>query len=179
MQCIIDDFCSNMDDGFHSDQLLKHCRVCGGNLNRYRVKYDCNKSSEKLLLTFGITIASDDKTIHPTEFCHSCFNVTARSTKAKDKKEHYKHTTRLFQWSPHSGWCFVCERFTQVSKRGRHTKSHTGLAPKVSLHTTIKHKSSVTPESFHVSIDQSRITLPPSKTAVDISDMSVHSVQRW
>ena len=160
-----------MDAGFHSDQLQKHCRVCGGNLNRYRVKYDCSKSSEKLLLTFGITIVSDDKNIHPTEFCHSCFNVIGRCTKAKETKEPYQHTTQLFQWAEHSEPCFVCKHFTQIRRGGRRKKSHIGRPPKVNIHAAIRHIKSVAPESFQVSIDHSRINLPPYKSTINISDL--------
>ena len=127
------------------------------------------------VLTFGITIASDYKNIHPTEFCYSCFNVIVRCTKAKETKEPYQHTIRLFQWMEHSEPCFVCKHFTQVSRGGRRKKSHIGRPPKVNIHAAIRHIKSVAPESFQVSIDHSRINLPP----INISDLKCPHVQRW
>ena len=106
------------------------------------MNYDCNKSSEKLLLTFDITIASDDKTIHPTEFCHSCFNVTARSTEPGTKRS--TTNTQLDYFSGHH----IQERVLCVNISLRLAKVEGVESP-----TQVVHQRSA-----------SRINLPPSKT---------------
>ncbi len=60
----------------HSSALQELCRVCGRPLTHQRVAYNCKEHTQKLECTFGITVANDNRQIHPPNFCSSCHRST-------------------------------------------------------------------------------------------------------
>ena len=95
--------------------LDKHCRVCGGRLQRAKGKRPgraraCVDHRQPLLQTFGIDIAEDCVDIHPTHFCNGCYAATRWQATAASKASAYHHSISLFPWSRHTEK--ECEVFT-------------------------------------------------------------------
>lgn len=89
----------------HRQQLAKHCRVCALWLQQAKTRataYSCIENKEDLQLTFGIEVESDDSTVHPTQFCSSCYMKMKRTLRAISNGEPYNPDICLFIWEPHS-----------------------------------------------------------------------------
>ena len=89
------------------------------------MSYDCPTHQQKLL-AIGLNIHNDNTSIHPGRFCHSCYNTTLRSIKAKASGKDYTPHLTKFDWVEHSEIsCSVCEQLGGV-KRGRKKKISRG-----------------------------------------------------
>lgn len=108
----------------HSAWLEDSCRVCGGRLGRFKVSYNCHsKQNKSKLQAIGISVEQDKKTVHPSRFCHSCYNICTRTIKATESGKNYNPILTKFEWTQHTATeCIVCTRFS-VEKRGRKPKN--------------------------------------------------------
>ena len=93
--------------------LNKHCRVCGGRLNRAKAKkqavYACLEHKKDLLETFSIDVVLDTPDIHPQKFCNSCYSACMRQSTSASKGFPYQHAIDVFRWEPHQDHeCMVC-----------------------------------------------------------------------
>ena len=90
--------------GYHDDQLVKHCRVCGKQLCKARSRttsYWCSDHKEALEHCFGIDLTKDNPSIHPKKFCNPCYAVAKHSAAASTKGIPYHHSVVLMDWVPH------------------------------------------------------------------------------
>ena len=78
-----------LDD--HMEALEKLCRVCGGNINKYRVKYVCEEHADNLRITFHLSILTDQPDVHPRLFCDCCYAVMKRKITAMENNKVYLH----------------------------------------------------------------------------------------
>jgi hypothetical protein len=98
---------------FHQGQLEKSCRVCGNRLRTTKGKgraFNCSAHMPQLLQTFSVDVISDNKEIHPPQFCFSCFGIIRRKAAATKKGVPYTtpalHNT--YTWTTHrEGDCRV------------------------------------------------------------------------
>ena len=86
--------------------LDKHCRVCGGRLQRAKGKNTqtaraCVEHQLALLHTFKVDVTFDDAEIHPSHFCNGCYAATRRQAAAASKGNLYHHSIAVFPWSRH------------------------------------------------------------------------------
>ena len=117
-----------MEASPHSSWLQGHCRVCGGRLSRFKVSYDCSTHHQKLL-AIGLITTSDDSSIHPSRFCHSCYNTCTHTIKTKESGKDYTPELTKFEWVVHSDInCPMCELLGNI-KRGRKPKKTSGGRP--------------------------------------------------
>ena len=157
-------------DEFHLKELVKHCRVCGKKLARFRVMYECAKFSEDLTHTFRLMIATDEPAVHPPQFCHGCYNVLMRARKARDTGKSYQPCVSPFSWHSHvsEGDCEVCDHFKATISGGRPTKCKVGRPQSVSVKSAITYLHSVAPPSlFPNSISRQSTHFPESATEDD------------
>ena len=92
-------------EGAHEGLLQKTCRVCGQYLSKPGQKvpkgYSCSNYQDTLLKVFNIDIDQDNKSTHPTNFCHGCHNIVYFHNKAinpfmvKFSQRIKKYTTAL------------------------------------------------------------------------------------
>lgn len=87
-------YSNTMESQYHSEELLKHCRVCGGSMVKQRVSYNTIEKADLLYKTHGIDTRGDQPDVHPTRFCIKCHASMLR----------YTLTTSVisFKWTPHS-----------------------------------------------------------------------------
>ena len=84
--------------------LERYCRVCSGFLHRSKKKgtaYSCSVHQGSLQQTFGIKVAADSPSIHPTEFCDRCYATTLRQRSADAKGLPYSNSVTIFIWEEH------------------------------------------------------------------------------
>ena len=115
----------------HSAWIQDSCRVCGGKVGKFKVSYDCHTVSNlSKLLAIGVSVEDDRKDIHPSRFCHSCYNVCTRTVNAANKGRDYTPKLKNIQWVVHTDTeCTVCEHFKR-EQRGRKVKvTSTGRPP--------------------------------------------------
>jgi len=89
---------------FHSEQLAKHCRICGNRLCKAKSRaaaYLCTKFQEDLLAYFQVDVHQDEEHVHPQKFCSRCYAARSTATKAASKKIPYKHAITPIDWKPH------------------------------------------------------------------------------
>ena len=86
----------------HSQALQKLCRLCGENINRYRVTYSCQAKKDDLCKAFQLNIDNDSDNVHPPNFCDSCYAIMVRKIKAIQDKKPYIQSLNIFSWSEHS-----------------------------------------------------------------------------
>ena len=68
-----------MNDDVHEQELKNFCRVCARKLTK-GYKHKCSGSGT-LLELLGVQISSDESTIHPPFYCHSCHSTAKRLEK--------------------------------------------------------------------------------------------------
>ena len=88
----------------HTEELAKHCRVCGLRLqktNKRAPSFPCSEKKEEIELTFAITINDDDK-IYPNHFCSSCYLKTKRKKIALEQGQPYNPIIPVFSWTQHT-----------------------------------------------------------------------------
>ena len=115
-------------EGVHEGLLQKLCRVCGQYLSKPGQKvpkgYSCSKHQDTLLKVFNIDIDQDNKSTHPTNFCHGCHNIVYFHNKAIKGRKEYKHTRKIFSWHAHTDTaCLVCAHVTAIKRGGRPKKA--------------------------------------------------------
>lgn len=89
---------------FHSEQLAKHCRICGNRLCKAKSRaavYLCTKFQEDLLAYFEINVRQDMEHIHPPKFCSRCYAAKTTAAKAVADRVPYKHAIIPMEWKPH------------------------------------------------------------------------------
>ena len=134
---------------YHKEVLGKHCRVCAKPLGKFKVSYRCVDWSGALEKAFGLADTKDDPDVHPSFFCHGCYNVLARSRKAGEENRVYTHTVKLFAWSAHTeSGCTPCEHFKKVSSGGRPIKLKIGRPSTTSTRSAITHLYTIAPPSL-------------------------------
>ncbi len=103
--------------------LLKLCRLCGGNINRFRVQHSCQIRKDELYKAFQLHVEDDSADIHPPKFCDSCYAIMIRKIKAIETNILYMHSLAIISWSEHSDVnCMTCEKHQTVKKGGRPKK---------------------------------------------------------
>ena len=90
---------------YHTEQLAKHCRICGKRLSKAKGKstvYNCCEYTDQLQACFGVDVGKDKEGIHPQNFCNPCYLITRRSAKARQTGVPYTFTTATFTWTEHT-----------------------------------------------------------------------------
>ena len=106
---------------FHINELSKHCRICGGRLQKAKSKttaptHPCDSSSRDCLLsTFSVDIDTDDPHIHPARFCNRCWAATRKHRIAVEDGKEYHCSISPFLWEEHSSQCKVNYRHVIIS----------------------------------------------------------------
>ena len=87
----------------HNSALSNLCRVCGNRLvtrkvkdRKGRVAFVCKDYAYKLLLHLHIDISQDEISIHPTQFCLSCYYVMYDIDKSKGQSIVICHTSEKY-----------------------------------------------------------------------------------
>lgn len=105
--------------------------------------YSCCDFSDDLHRVFQLA-GPDDKSIHPTHFCHACKVVVDKS-----ESSHYSHRTTVFEhWGAHTeGHCTVCLHYQALQRGGRpkKTKRSCGRPPTSSPRYCIDRVQEVAP----------------------------------
>ena len=140
---------------YHKEVLDKHCRVCAKPLSRFKVSYRCADWSAALEKAFGLAVNTDNPDVHPSSFCHGCYNVLTRSRKAEEENRVYTPTVKLFSWRAHTeDGCTPCDHFKKVSCGGRPRKLKIGRPSTTSTHSAITHLYTIAPPSLLHPSDQ-------------------------
>ena len=92
------------------EQLQRHCRVCGGRLNKAKGKvqpvYSCIDHSEDLQTIVGVYPHSEDKSTFPSNFCNQCRVRLVRAKKAREDSLPFQSIVPM-EWCPHEENCKV------------------------------------------------------------------------
>ncbi|XP_053243725.1 V(D)J recombination-activating protein 1 [Podarcis raffonei] len=112
----------------HQTKLQHLCRICGGSFKTdpYKRSHPVHgpvddemqallRKKEKratswpdlLAKVFKIDVRGDIDTIHPTNFCHNCWNVVQRKFSNSPCEEYFPRNGTM-EWHPHSPSCEVC-----------------------------------------------------------------------
>lgn len=109
-----------MSETKHNNFLKNHCRVCGKRLGR--TNYNCEHFSSMLSI-LGVNVQHTDDTIHPTQFCNSCYMMAKRVLSGSSTS----HTPVV--WRSHDDVsCSVCDK---KCKGGRHKKISSAGRPSI------------------------------------------------
>ena len=95
---------------YHTEQLAKHCRVCGKRLSKAKGKstvYNCCEYTDQLQACFGVDVGKDKEGIHPKNLCNPCYLITKRFAKARQAGVPYTFTRASFTWTEHTHTCLV------------------------------------------------------------------------
>ena len=98
---------------YHTQQLIKHCRVCGKRLCKAKGKstvYTCSNHRDQLLACFGMNVSKDKEDTHPKKFCNPCYLITKRFVNASQIGASYTFATNNFTWTQHTDNCLVSLR---------------------------------------------------------------------
>ena len=70
---------------YHTEELVKHCRVCGKRFPRGGPKFDKISTTTKSLIAscYDVQTENDNKKVHPPEVCHACIAQMRRIKKAQ------------------------------------------------------------------------------------------------
>lgn len=96
----------------HTSGLNKHCRVCGGRLQKAKGKnpapvHPCGKYRDGLYSAFAIDVNNDSPHIHPAQFCNCCYSAMQKHKMALKKGKEYQSSFSIFLWEEHSAQCMV------------------------------------------------------------------------
>ena len=96
---------------YHQDQLHKHCRICGGRLNKAKGKaqpvYSCTGHSLDLQDFVGApSNSTKEEGTFPSRFCNICY-TRLRKVKKASKDGLPFHPIVAMEWSPHLDGCRV------------------------------------------------------------------------
>lgn len=139
---------------FHKICLDNMCRIC---TNRAQKKKDivgkknpryASNYSDMIYVLFGIDIADDDRSIHPTKICDECYQHLMNSDKTGTHGQHChemnlngvygtlkdKVKDTCYIWKKHTdSICAVCELYRNQSKPGISKKTKRGGSTKLSF----------------------------------------------
>lgn len=125
------------ESGLHQTNLQHLCRICGSSFKTdpYKRSHPVHgpvdeetqallRKKEKratswpdlLAKVFKIDVRADIDTIHPTHFCHNCWNVIQRKF-SNAPCEVYFPRQGTMEWHPHSSLCDVCGTSSRGIKR--------------------------------------------------------------
>ena len=98
---------------YHQDQLQKHCRICGGRLNKAKGKaqtvHACKEHFLDLQTFVGIlSNPTEEEFIAPSKLCNPCF-LKLRRVKMASKDGLPSHSMVAMEWTPHQEECKVTE----------------------------------------------------------------------
>ncbi len=114
-------------------------------MGKFKVSYDCHSSQNQMKLeSIGVSVKNDRKNVHPSKFCHSCYNVCTRSIKARTDGKDYTPRLSKFEWVEHTeGDCTVCTHFGEVKRGRKPKKTSSGRPPQkvVDLVASIRERS--------------------------------------
>lgn len=95
---------------FH--QLDKHCRVCGGRLQKPKGRapmHECTLHMAELESTSEVDVATDGNDVHPQFFCNCGYAAVKRHSTAASKGIPYSHSIEVSTWEKHhEKECAVC-----------------------------------------------------------------------
>ncbi|XP_004369864.1 V(D)J recombination-activating protein 1 [Trichechus manatus latirostris] len=135
----------------HQANLRHLCRICGnsfktdGHNRRYPVHGPVDSKTQDLLRkkekrvtswpdliakVFRIDVKSDVDSIHPTEFCHNCWNIMHRKFSCAPSEVYFPRNATM-EWHPHTPSCDICH----AVRRGLKRKS---LQPSLQLSKKLK-----------------------------------------
>lgn len=138
---------------YHTQAILKLCRVCGGSLSRSgRVTHSCLQRKADLEKAFDIHIDCDMEDTHPKLFCNSCYAKMKNKIKAIDSKKPHLQALTVFSWNTHNERkCQVCEQFNLISKGGRPSKArkNRGKPTGDSCHDVMQYVIDIAPPTFY------------------------------
>uniref|UniRef100_A0A6J0V9G2 V(D)J recombination-activating protein 1 n=3 Tax=Amphibolurinae TaxID=145349 RepID=A0A6J0V9G2_9SAUR len=143
----------------HQTNLQKLCRICGGSFKSdpYKRSYPVHgpvdddtqallRKKEKratswpdlLAKVFKIDVRGDIDTIHPTNFCHNCWNVIQRKF-SNSPSEVYFPRKGTMEWHPHSSSCDVCgTSFHGIKRKKRSLNPQLSKKPRIVAGSTRK-----------------------------------------
>ena len=124
------------DLDFHTDNLSKYCRICGGRLQKAKSKtaaptHPCSGNRDCLWSTFKVDINTDDSQIHPARFCNRCWAATQKHRMAFENGKEYQCSISPFLWEEHNSQCkvsldsYTCE--TIIIHVHLHVHVHVGM----------------------------------------------------
>ena len=90
------------DGGLHSTALENLCRICGKLLISHRVTHCCTDYPNQLVVTFGVTITSDNPKIHPPTLCNNCYLAMRESENRQKKGKSYTCSIHVTEWREHT-----------------------------------------------------------------------------
>ena len=109
-------------ESYHSQQLCKHCRICGGRFIRQHHKTEKNTMRTMMKTCYHIDVNNDHELIHPPEVCYRCVCLMKRTEKAQGAA-FFNPAGDLFTWKSHTQpHCDVCEHFRVTAAGGRPKK---------------------------------------------------------
>ena len=127
------------DLSLHCAHLAKLCRICGRRYSqRKNTAYHCSKFTIQLQSAYGISIANDDRNVHPCTFCHNCYCQMKRQEEAVRRGANH-HTTTGVNWTPHNGTCTICALRQEQPKGGRPSKKGKQSAGSTQPGSQIRH----------------------------------------
>ena len=106
----------------HIHNVLKLCRVCGGNVHKYRVLYKCRDHATSLMKALSINVNSDHSEIHPPNFCDRCNSAIRRKLRALDDGRVMNLSVEPILWYEHNNECDTCKRCNEMKMGGRPKK---------------------------------------------------------
>lgn len=145
--------------------LQDNCRVCGGRLGKFKVSYDCHTvENQSKLQSIRVSVEQDKKTVHPSRFCHACYNKCIRTIKASEIGKDYNPMLTKFHWVEHTTVeCTVCTHFSGENKGRRPKKTSSTGRPSNQLLTLISHLKERSPPSTITDLKlRERISHQPS-----------------
>ncbi|XP_053305568.1 V(D)J recombination-activating protein 1 [Spea bombifrons] len=134
----------------HSTFLQQLCRICGasfkmdGQNRKYPVHGPVDSETLKVLRrrekkatswpdliykVFKIDVKTDLDTIHPTHFCHNCWNIMNQRFSHNSSEVYFPHN-KTVEWMPHSETCNVCKSTKSWGKRKAGIQTNALLAKK-------------------------------------------------
>ena len=153
----------------HALALLKLCRLCGGNISKYRVSYRCTDYIDEIKKGFGIDVLKDMDEVHPESFCDCCYASLQRKMKAVEECRVMLTYLKPVKWGEHVNEdCETCKRCDSVRKGGRPKKGrkNRGKPAADSCHTIIEHIRKLespslynNPESFTINSENQLLNL--------------------
>ena len=89
----------------HSEQLARHCRVCGRKLSKSKgrsTSYSTIDHQEVLLACFGVDVSHDDTELHPPKFCNCCYATAKQHMRRSSSMIPHRHSIVPMNWTPHT-----------------------------------------------------------------------------
>ena len=104
------------EEELHSAALEGLCRICGSQLSKDRVTYQCTEHTSGLTCAFLVDVIKDMAEVHPACFCNNCYRACKQHSNLEREGKDHNCTIRVQQWSEHA---MDCNIFTNRNKGGR------------------------------------------------------------